>query len=88
MLDRNNMREKLDMFSNQQDLISEYENNLRVREDQVNQLVKTLKELKANSMHAIATKQVHEKISGLESQNQQLKMKQTFQETQLVELES
>jgi hypothetical protein len=44
----------------------------------VNQLVKALKELKANSMHAIATKQVHEKISGLESQNQQLKIKQTF----------
>ena len=56
------------------------EDNLKIRAQQAISLIEAMKELKAKSGHAIATKQVHDKSTSLENENKQLTFKKDFLE--------
>jgi len=66
------VRAQLEKLRQQANNITTLEGNLRIREEQAILLIDTLKEVKAKSGVAIATKQVHDKIEGLESAKKKL----------------
>ena len=66
------VRAQLEKLRHQANNITTLEGNLRIREEQAILLIDTLKELKAKSGVAIATKQVHDKIESLESVKKKL----------------
>ena len=63
------------------------QNCLNLKEEQAKLLIQALSDLKAKSGHAVATKQVCEKIDGLTLQNKQLELRVAFLEQQKSELE-
>jgi len=66
------VRAQLEKLRHQENNFTTLEDNLRIREEQAILLIETLKELKAKSGVAIATKQVHDKIESLEAAKKKL----------------
>ena len=56
------------------------QNCLNLKEEQAKLLIQALSDLKAKSGHAVATKQVCEKIDRLTLQNKQLELRVAFLE--------
>lgn len=69
---RDLVKQKLTILSSQDDKIHELQQAISVRDEQLEKMTEALSEQKAKSYQAVATKQVHDKISALETEKAQL----------------
>ena len=69
---RDMVKQKLTILTSQDEKIHELQQAVSVRDEQLDKMNEALSEQKAKSYQAVATKQVHDKISTLETEKAQL----------------